>query len=160
MALFWCHPSFKLALQFTNFLCSKETRPSLQIVQDFRELNNHTHIDKYSLKEIHECIGDIGRANSTIFLPWTSQVDSGRCRLIIKLNILLLSWFLAKDNSNGLHRQSDYWDVQLHFNASTHTLWRRFCIWTAEHFEKSKNFSSSTHSTNRTDHKRRNNNGN
>jgi Mg2+ and Co2+ transporter CorA len=36
-------------------------------VQDFRELNNHSHIDKYSMKEITECIGDIGRANSTIF---------------------------------------------------------------------------------------------
>jgi hypothetical protein len=35
----------------------------LQVVQDFRELNNHSHIDKYSMKEIAECIGDIGRAN-------------------------------------------------------------------------------------------------
>jgi hypothetical protein len=40
----------------------------LRIVQDFREFNNHSHIDKYSMKEITECIGDIGRANSTIFL--------------------------------------------------------------------------------------------
>ncbi len=37
------------------------------MVQDFRELNNHSHINKYSMKEITECIGDIGRANSTIF---------------------------------------------------------------------------------------------
>jgi len=37
------------------------------VVQDFRELNNHSHIDKYSMKEITECIGDIGLANSTIF---------------------------------------------------------------------------------------------
>jgi hypothetical protein len=36
-------------------------------VEDFRELINHSHIDKYSMKEITECIGDIGRANSTIF---------------------------------------------------------------------------------------------
>ncbi len=34
----------------------------LRIVQDF--INNHSHIDKYSMKEITECIGDIGRANS------------------------------------------------------------------------------------------------
>jgi hypothetical protein len=39
----------------------------LRIVQDFRELNLHSHIDKYSMKEINECIGDIGRAGSTIF---------------------------------------------------------------------------------------------
>jgi RNase H-like domain found in reverse transcriptase len=39
----------------------------LHIVQDFLELNNHLHIDKYSMKEITECIGDIGCANATIF---------------------------------------------------------------------------------------------
>jgi len=44
------------------------------VVQDFHELNN-SHIDKYSMKEITECIGDIGRANSTIFS--TLEVMSG-----------------------------------------------------------------------------------
>jgi len=39
----------------------------LRIVQDFREFYHHSHIDKYRMKEITECIGDIGRANSTIF---------------------------------------------------------------------------------------------
>jgi hypothetical protein len=36
-------------------------------MQDFRELNQNSHIDKYSMKEITECISDIGRANSSIF---------------------------------------------------------------------------------------------
>ncbi len=52
------------------------------MVQDFRELNNHSHTVKYSMKEIMECIGDIGRANSTIFLTldltsgfWQMQLD-------------------------------------------------------------------------------------
>ncbi len=52
------------------------------MVQDFRELNNHSHIDKYSMKEITECIVDIGRANSTIFSTldltsgfWQMQLD-------------------------------------------------------------------------------------
>jgi hypothetical protein len=36
-------------------------------VQDFWELNQNSHIDKYSMKEIMECIVDIGRANSRIF---------------------------------------------------------------------------------------------
>ena len=35
-------------------------------MQDFRELNQNSHIDKYSMKEITECISDIGMANSSI----------------------------------------------------------------------------------------------
>lgn len=49
------------------FCVPKKQGQGLRIVQDFRALNLHTHIDKYSMKEIHECIGDIGRAGSTIF---------------------------------------------------------------------------------------------
>jgi hypothetical protein len=36
-------------------------------MQDFKELNQNSHIDKYSMKEITKCIGDIGQANSSIF---------------------------------------------------------------------------------------------
>ena len=49
------------------FCVPKKNGSGLRIVQDFRELNAHSHIDKYSMKEISECIGDIGRAGSTIF---------------------------------------------------------------------------------------------
>jgi hypothetical protein len=49
------------------FYVPKKQGQGLRGVQDFRELNNHSLIDKYSMKEITECIGDIGRANSTIF---------------------------------------------------------------------------------------------
>jgi hypothetical protein len=49
------------------FCVPKKNGTGLRIVQDFRELNLHSHIDKYSMKEINECIGDIGRAGSTIF---------------------------------------------------------------------------------------------
>jgi hypothetical protein len=49
------------------FCVPKKQGQGLRIVQDFRALNSHSHIDKYSMKEITECIGDIGRANSTIF---------------------------------------------------------------------------------------------
>ena len=45
----------------------KKQGQGLRIVQDFCELNNHSYIDKYSIKEITECIRDIGRANSAIF---------------------------------------------------------------------------------------------
>ena len=49
------------------FWVPKKNGNGLKIVQDFRELNSHSHIYKYSMKEINECIEDIGRANSTIF---------------------------------------------------------------------------------------------
>ncbi len=49
------------------FCVPKKQGQGLRIVQDFSELNNHSYIDKYSMKEITECIGAIGRANSTIF---------------------------------------------------------------------------------------------
>jgi hypothetical protein len=40
---------------------------SLRVVQDFRKLNPASHDDRYSMKTVNECIGDIGRAGSTIF---------------------------------------------------------------------------------------------
>ncbi len=64
------------------FCVPKKLGQGLRVVQDFRELNNHSHIDKYSMKEITECIGDIGQANSTIFSTidlssgfWQMQLD-------------------------------------------------------------------------------------
>jgi hypothetical protein len=58
------------------FCVPKKQGQGLRIVQYFRELNNHCHIDKYSMKEITECIGDIGRANSTITSGfWQMQLD-------------------------------------------------------------------------------------
>jgi hypothetical protein len=45
----------------------KKQGQGLRIVQDFRELNQNSHIDEYCMKEITECISNIGRANSSIF---------------------------------------------------------------------------------------------
>jgi len=39
----------------------------VRVVQDFGALNVNSHDDRYSMKNINECIGDIGRACSTIF---------------------------------------------------------------------------------------------
>jgi hypothetical protein len=36
-------------------------------VQDFRALKNESYTDKYSMKDVSECIGEIGRSGSTIF---------------------------------------------------------------------------------------------
>jgi len=55
--------------------CLSKKGQGLQIVEDFWELNQNSQIDKYSMKEITECIGDIGRANSKIFL--TLDLTSG-----------------------------------------------------------------------------------
>ncbi len=63
------------------FCFPKKQGQGLQIVQDFCELNKHSHIDKCSIKEITECIGDIGRANSIFFILdltsrfWQMQLD-------------------------------------------------------------------------------------
>jgi hypothetical protein len=45
----------------------KKQGQGLRIVQNFKEQYKNSHINKYSMKEITECIDDIGRANSTIF---------------------------------------------------------------------------------------------
>ncbi len=40
---------------------------SLRVIQDLRELNAKSMDDRYLMKDVNECIGDIGRAGSTIF---------------------------------------------------------------------------------------------
>jgi hypothetical protein len=39
----------------------------VRLVQDFRALNAQTYVDKYSMKDVGECISEIGRSGSTIF---------------------------------------------------------------------------------------------
>ncbi len=70
------------------FCVPKKQGQGLRIVQDFRELNQNSHIDKYSMKEITECIGDIRRADSTIFTTldltsvfWQMQLDEDSQKL-------------------------------------------------------------------------------
>ncbi len=41
---------------------------TVRLVQDFRALNNESYTDKYSMKDIGKCIGEIGRSGSTIFI--------------------------------------------------------------------------------------------
>jgi hypothetical protein len=59
------------------FCLPKKQGQELRIVQYFRELNQNSHIDKYSMKDITESIGNIGQANSTIFT--TLDLMSGKC---------------------------------------------------------------------------------
>jgi hypothetical protein len=37
------------------------------LIQDFRALNTQSYTDKYSMKDVRECIGEIGHSGSTIF---------------------------------------------------------------------------------------------
>jgi hypothetical protein len=60
------------------FCVPKKQGQGLRIVQDFQQLNQHSHIDKYSMKEINECIGDIGRAKSSIFMTFDLTAGSGK----------------------------------------------------------------------------------
>ena len=48
---------------------------SYRVVQDFRSLNAHTYVDKYSMKDVSERISDIGKAGSKIFT--TLDLTSG-----------------------------------------------------------------------------------
>jgi len=40
---------------------------NVRLVQDFRAHNNESYTDKYSMKDVSECIREIGRSGSTIF---------------------------------------------------------------------------------------------
>ena len=47
----------------------------VRIVQDFRAINQQTMVDKYSMRDVQECINEIGRAGSSIFS--TNDLTSG-----------------------------------------------------------------------------------
>jgi len=87
----------------------KKQGQGLRIVQDFRELNQYSHIDKNSMKEITECIGDIGQANSTIFM--TLDLTSGFWQMQLNEDSQKLTAFtiLAKASSTRSHLPWDSW---------------------------------------------------
>ncbi len=47
-------------------------------VLDFRKLNSNSHTDKYSMKSVEECIGNIGRSGSMIFSTLNFLAASSR----------------------------------------------------------------------------------
>ena len=54
----------------------------IRLVQDFRALNAQTYVDKYSMKDVSECIGDIGRSGSTLFT--TIDLTGGFWQLLLQ----------------------------------------------------------------------------
>jgi len=55
---------------------------TLRVVQDFRALNTQTHVDKYSMHDVTECVNQIGRAGSTIFS--TLDLTSGFWQMMLE----------------------------------------------------------------------------
>ena len=74
MAQNWCNKTNQFSVQFSYLRCSQKRRFSSYVL-DFRKLNANSHTDKYSMKSVEECIGDIGRSGSTIFS--TLDLSSG-----------------------------------------------------------------------------------
>ncbi len=54
---------------------------NVRLVQDFRTLNNQSFTDKYSMKDVSERIGEIGRSGSTIFS--TIDLTAGFWQMIL-----------------------------------------------------------------------------
>ena len=82
---------------------------SPRYVLDFRKLNSNSHTDKYSMKSVEECIGDIGRSGSTIFS--TLDLSSGFWQLPLAPQSQKLTAFTVQNlgqfqwtrTSQGLH---------------------------------------------------------
>ena len=51
---------------------------TVRLVQDFRALNNESYTDKYSMKDVSECIGEIGRSGSTFSQQLILRQASGK----------------------------------------------------------------------------------
>ena len=62
------------------FLVTKKDG-GLRVVQDFRALNANSFIDKYTMKDIQECISEIGRSHSNIFS--TLDLTSGFWQMVL-----------------------------------------------------------------------------
>jgi len=66
------------------FIVPKKEPGTFRFVQDFRQLNHNSLDDKYCMKDVSECIGDIGRAGSTIFS--TLDLTSGFWQMPLEEN--------------------------------------------------------------------------
>ena len=54
----------------------------IRLVQDFRALNAETHMDKYSMKDVSECIGEIRRSGSCLFT--TTDLTRGFWQMLLQ----------------------------------------------------------------------------
>jgi hypothetical protein len=56
-----------------------------RVVQDFRSLNANTYVDKYSMKDVQECISEIGWTGSRIVM--TLDLTSGFWQMALDLKL-------------------------------------------------------------------------
>ena len=62
------------------FLVTKKDG-SFRVVQDFRALNAQSYVDKYSMKDVSECIDEIGKSESTLYT--TLDLTSGFWQMLL-----------------------------------------------------------------------------
>jgi hypothetical protein len=60
----------------------KKKDGSFRLVQDFRALNAQTYPDRYSMRDVNDCIDEIGRSESKIFS--TIDLTSGFWQMVLK----------------------------------------------------------------------------
>ena len=60
----------------------KKKDGAFRLVQDFRALNAQTYADRYSMRDVTDCIHEIGKANSTLFS--TIDLTSGFWQMVLK----------------------------------------------------------------------------
>ncbi len=89
----------------------------VRLVQDFCALNNQSYTDKYSMKDVSECIGEIGRSGSIIFSTINHTAGFWQMILHPKPAHTQPSLCLAWANSNGSPAPWACWDAQPVFSA-------------------------------------------
>jgi hypothetical protein len=70
-----CIAKIRLILQQSSIMCTKERREMIYNIQKIWELNQKSLMEKYTMKDVYECIDDSGRADFTIFT--TLDLTSG-----------------------------------------------------------------------------------
>ena len=95
---------------------------SLRLVQDFRALNAKSLEDKYSMKDIQECIDEIGQSGSTIFT--TIDLTAGFWQMILQPKARQYTAFTVpvRGNSSGSQCPWDSWELRRASKGS----WKRW----------------------------------
>jgi hypothetical protein len=100
----------------------KKKDGSFCLVQDFRALNQQTYIDKYSMRDVSDCIQEIGKSESTIFS--TIDLTSGFWQMVLEPNSRPLAAFTAY----GMGQYEFNTSAMEHF--SHHLRGKRFLLFT------------------------------
>jgi hypothetical protein len=114
----WSHKTYLFSVQLSYLRCSQKDGSPCYVL-DFQKLNANSHTDKYSMKSVEECIGDIGRLGSTIFS--TLDLSSGfgqlplapesqKCTAFTVQNLGQFQWTCT---SQGLHSAPSHYQQSM-----------------------------------------------